>query len=431
MWVFPGPRVALIGMPTDHDDRRWALRWLGRPVERLSGERRRELIEAAAARGRTSSRGALGRLRENLLPVVQTAAAAALAWLLANTVLGHQNPVFAPIAAIVSLGATRGQRAQRAIELSLGVALGITAGDLLTSVIGVGVWQLAVIVGLAMAAAVSLGAGLLLLSEAGVSATLVATLQSGTHGFPPARLLDVLVGGAVALVFSQLLFPVHPVRLVRTAAEAMVRELADTLRTVAHVIHERDTDGAQAALDRARGISRSWARFEQALDSGGEAARFAPARRRHRGPLGVYRDIGHPLDLIVSDVGVLARGAVRALRFGDPIPPQVPAALGDLAQATDALADRIGTVEDDPEVSAPALQAVAAATELTPAGDDRSLSMLVAYTELIAADLLRALGLDRDPADDRVVQTAQTAMRQARPPERRRGTPSQAESAHP
>ena len=126
-------------MLRDRDDRRWALRWLGRPVERMSGERRRELIEAASARGRMSSRGALVRLRENLLPVVQTASAAALAWLLANSVLGHQNPVFAPIAAIVSLGATRGQRAQRAIELILGVALGITAGDLLTSVIGVGV----------------------------------------------------------------------------------------------------------------------------------------------------------------------------------------------------------------------------------------------------------------------------------------------------
>ena len=67
------------------DERRWALRWLGAPVERLSSEQCRELIEAAA-----------------------------LAWLVANTVFGHATPVFAPIAAIVSLGATRGQRARRA-----------------------------------------------------------------------------------------------------------------------------------------------------------------------------------------------------------------------------------------------------------------------------------------------------------------------------
>jgi len=91
---------------SNQDERRWALRWLGAPVERLSSERRRELIEAAAARGKLSSRGARARLSENWLPTVQTAAAAALAWLVANTVFGHANPVFAPIAAIVSLGAT-------------------------------------------------------------------------------------------------------------------------------------------------------------------------------------------------------------------------------------------------------------------------------------------------------------------------------------
>jgi hypothetical protein len=46
------------------DESRWAVRWLGAPVDRLSSERRRELVEAAAMRGRLSSRGALARLRE-------------------------------------------------------------------------------------------------------------------------------------------------------------------------------------------------------------------------------------------------------------------------------------------------------------------------------------------------------------------------------
>jgi len=398
-------------MADRQDERRWATRWLGAPVDRLSSERRRELVEAAAMRGRLSSRGAVARLQENLLPLAQTAAAAALAWLLATAVLGHSNPVFAPIAAIVSLGATRGQRARRAIELMLGVALGITAGDLLTSVIGVGVWQLAVVVALAMAAAISLGAGLLMLSEAGVSATLVVTLQRTAEGFPPARLLDVLVGGAVALVFSQLLFPVHPVKLVRTAAEAVVCELAHTLRAIADAVERRDGERAETVLEQTRRISATWGRFERALDLGGEAARFAPVRRRHRAPVGVYRDIGGPLDLIVSDVGVLARATVRALRVDDPVPPGLPAALRDLAQATDALAARIGAAEEDPEVSFPALQAVAGATDLAPTGQNVSLSVLVAYTQATAVDLLRALGIDRDPAHEKVAEVAGTRWR--------------------
>jgi uncharacterized membrane protein YgaE (UPF0421/DUF939 family) len=142
-----------------------------------------------------------------------------------------------------------------------------------------------------MAAAISLGAGLLLLSEAGVSATLLATLQPTTHGFPPARLLDVLVGGAVALVFSQLLFPVHPVKLVRTAADAMVRELADTLREIAQVIEDRDGDRAEAVFEQPQRISAAWGRFEQALDTGGEAARFAPVRRARIGAVEEHPEV--------------------------------------------------------------------------------------------------------------------------------------------
>lgn len=391
------------------DDRRWAARWLGAPVERLSSERRRELIEAAAARGRMSSHGALVRLRENAWPVAQTAAAAALAWLLAQTVLGHPSPVFAPIAAIVSLGATRGQRARRAIELMLGVALGITAGDLLIRLVGVGVWQLGIIVALAMAAAVSLGAGLLLLSEAGVSAALVATVQPTTRGFPPSRLLDVLVGGAVALAFSQLLFPVHPIKLVRDAAEAVVRELADTLRAIADALARGDRAQAEQVLERARQVSIVWGRFEQAVDMGGEAARFAPVRRRQRGPLAVYRDIGGPLDLVVGDVAVLARAAVRALRIGDELPAELPDALQDLGEAADALADRVGSTEDHPEVSSPALRAVVAATRSVARAPNTSVSVLVAYTQTTASDLLRALGLDPEPAHDRVGEAARAA----------------------
>ena len=100
---------------------------------------------------------------------------------------------------------------------------------------------------------------------------------------------------------------------------------------------------------------------------------------------------------------------MRALRLDDPIPPRLSAALGNLAGATDALATRIGAVEDHPEVTAPALEAVVSATELAPNGQSLSLSVLIAYTQATATDLLRALGVDRDPGNERVGQAAQTA----------------------
>src|SRR5437763_4629734 len=180
------------------EDERFLARRLHLAAEALDSERRRELLEAAATRSRLSSRGAWGRLRGNVWPLVQTAVAASLAWLLAASVLGHRSPFFSPIAAIVSLAATRGQRARRAVELMLGVAIGIGIGELLTRAIGIGVAQLGLIVGLAMTAAILLSAGQQLLTEAAVSATLVATVSPATQGFPPTRLLDALDGGSVA-----------------------------------------------------------------------------------------------------------------------------------------------------------------------------------------------------------------------------------------
>ena len=58
----------------------------------------------------------------------QCAIAAGVAWWLAADVFGHQLPFFAPIAAVVSLGMSYGQRQRRVAEVTVGVALGVLSG---------------------------------------------------------------------------------------------------------------------------------------------------------------------------------------------------------------------------------------------------------------------------------------------------------------
>jgi uncharacterized membrane protein YgaE (UPF0421/DUF939 family) len=393
------------------EDEQFLIRWLNIRSQALGAGRRRDLLDAAAARSRASSQDALARLRGNLWPLVQTAVAAAVAWFFATRVLGHAKPFFAPVAAIMSLGATRGQRLRRALELMLGVALGIGLGELLIRAIGIGFLQLALTVGLAMAAATMLGARLLLLSEAAVSATLVATVSPATHGFPPPRLLDALVGGTVALVFSQLLFPVHPIRVVREAAEGIVDELAGTLEDLASAAEERDLEASEDAVLKARRISSEWSSFEQALDMGREAAQYAPVRRRQRSRFADYLDVELPLGLMVRDVHVLARGVVRALTIGDEIPSKLTGALRDLSRATGGLIGRLGGRADGSEVRSLALRATHTATALASPGENLSLGVLIGYTQATAADLLRALGMDREPAHEKVGEAAVAAQR--------------------
>ena len=55
-------------------------------------------------RSRTSLRQRRARLRSKLWQVGQCAIAAGVAWFVAADVFGHQQPFFAPVAAVVSLG---------------------------------------------------------------------------------------------------------------------------------------------------------------------------------------------------------------------------------------------------------------------------------------------------------------------------------------
>ena len=115
------------------------------------------------------------RVRASWVPILQCATAAGAAWFVANDLIGHTRPFFAPIAAVISLGISLGSRLRRAAELVVGVSLGVLVGDLIISVIGSGAWQITLVVALAMAAAVFADGAALLVAQAGASAVDVLT----------------------------------------------------------------------------------------------------------------------------------------------------------------------------------------------------------------------------------------------------------------
>src|SRR5918995_6464888 len=163
-------------------------------------------------------RSGLLRLRSGWLPILQTAVAACLAWLLAVLILGLERPTFAPIAAVIVLGLAVGERLRRALELTLAVAFGVAMADLLLSVVGVGGLQAGVFVVLAMGLTVFLSAGDLGVKEAAISAMIIMfTYTPSAASFPIDRFLEALIGGGTAPLINALL-PVNPERMVEDAA---------------------------------------------------------------------------------------------------------------------------------------------------------------------------------------------------------------------
>src|SRR3954454_20667186 len=118
-----------------------------------------------AIAARTTSRQSLSQLRRMLWPILETAGGAVVAWYVAKLALGDRETGFAPIAAVICLGATIGQQRERAVELIGGVILGVIVADLFVRVLGTGPPQVGVMIVLAMSTAVLLGGGPLLMTE--------------------------------------------------------------------------------------------------------------------------------------------------------------------------------------------------------------------------------------------------------------------------
>jgi len=346
-----------------------------------------------ASRWRGIAGAARTRLRGRMLAIVQTAAAAVVAWYLAVLLLPDPRPSFAAIAAVIAVGATHGRRAGRAVQLTGGVVLGVLVADLIVQLIGSGGWQLGVMVVLAMSTAVLLRGGELLVVEAGVSAILLVALEpAAAAGFSPNRILEAVIGGASALAVTSILFPPDPALGPGRAAQAVFVELGRSLERIATSLAGRDPVAAESALVDARGIDHLIRTVEEELVNGRETARYAPPRRAAKVELDRYARSIAQVDFAVRNTRVLARHAVRLAREGgEPVPPRLPEAVRDLSQAVWELAasyDAPGHAADARRV---AVQAAGRVAEVREPGPE--VVTVVAQVRSVAVDLVRAADL--------------------------------------
>jgi uncharacterized membrane protein YgaE (UPF0421/DUF939 family) len=343
------------------------------------------------------------RLRSAWLQILQTAVAACLAWFLAVLILGVDRPTFAPIAAVISLGLAVGERARRAVELTLGVAFGVVLADLLVSVVGVGAVQAGAVVVLAMGLAVFLGGGDVGVKEAAISALIIMiTFRSSQAGIPIERFLEALIGGGTALLINALL-PVNPERMVEDAAFPVFAESAAVLEEVADALEEGDAGRTQRAYVKAREIDARVSGLKEAVAAGRQTARLAPPRRRSLGHMELYTRAADQIDLTVRDVRALARAALSVVQPEDPPPERLLAAIRDLARATEALAAYLRTSGDPPdETRRLALEAAKEASTLLEEHEDLArnlgINALVDQIHSSAVDLIGGTGMDRSEA---------------------------------
>jgi uncharacterized membrane protein YgaE (UPF0421/DUF939 family) len=348
-----------------------------------------------ARRGRGNVRDRVLRLRQRAFLIAQVAVAAAVAYWIAHDLLGHEQPFFAPVAAIISLGMSYGQRLRRVGEVTVGVAIGVLVADLFVRVAGVGLWQIAVVVAGSMAVAVLLDGGPLLVTQAAVQSVFVAlVVPTPAQGF--GRWVDALVGGLVALAAAAVA-PQSPLRQPRQAAAAVLEELAAVLHEAAESLRSGDRRGAERTLERARATDSVLEDLRQAAAEGIEVVRQSPFRRRHRDQVLGVAALAEPLDRAVRNARVLVRRVAAATRYEEAVPPayvDLVAGLADIAgRLSDCLQDRGLTADLRPE-----LQQLAARSSAVAEPAQLSSTVVLAQVRSILVDLLELTGLDEDDA---------------------------------
>jgi uncharacterized membrane protein YgaE (UPF0421/DUF939 family) len=362
-----------------------------------------ELGARVARRGRSNLQARVLRLKQRSFLICQVAIAAGVAWYIAHDLLGHPRAFFAPVAAIVSLGLSYGQRLRRVGEVTVGVAVGVAVADIFVRIAGTGIWQVTVVVLASMTVAVLLDASALVVTQAAVQSVVVVTLlPAPSAGF--SRWTDAVVGGAVALVAAAVA-PQSPLRRPRQEAADALDELAAVLHDTVAAARERDLEAAEAALARARSTDQALGDLRDAAAEGLEIVRSSPFRRRHRATITRVAELAEPIDRAVRNARVLVRRATAAVHFEEAMPAAYLDLVEHLADVTGSLADTLASRGQVADLR-PDLDRVARDTGSAEASPSLSATVVLAQVRSILVDLYELTGLDTDAAMSRVPRPA-------------------------
>lgn len=343
------------------------------------------------------------RLWSRLPLIVQAAFGAAAAWFVAHDLLNHPMPFFAPVTAMICLGLNYGNRVRRALELMVGVAIGVLVGDVFVHYFGVGLWQIAAVCLVAMSLAVLAGAGQLLMLQAGTQGVIVATLIT-SDGQAFGRWIDAVVGGAIAVLITIAAPPGSPLRRPREKAAAVLEHVAVALGQCAVGLRDRDADVVAAALEAARDLQPEMVDLEEAAAEGLALARLAPLRRRQRRSVEIIDGILFPLDLAIRNVRMLIRRAEVCLIEGEHMPQAYIDLVDELALASAYISDELAQGRDAVLAREDLVNLARRSTWTVPKAG-LSAEVMRAQIRSTVVDLLRLTGLSAAEAVARVPPT--------------------------
>lgn len=300
------------------------------------------------------------RARHGLGDSLAAALACLVAWQISHALFGHPKPVFAAVTTVVCLAPGLPNHLRQTWSMLMGCILGIVVGDI--------AWMLPdhhFLLRLGGATLVSMLVASLFSStpvvpiQAAVSTLLVLAMGPSTAG--GARLMDVLVGAATGVVFSQVLFTTNPLHSMARAASTLLQQMGAGLGDMLAAVQAHDHQRAERALHALTATSDALAALRVAVQQAQFSTRWSVRGRLSAAQVQtvVHRYDRHAVRLYANGL-LLGESLARALSHTQgPLPDGVAQRCHWLVQACDALARNPSLVDLDtdatmPDASAPA-----------------------------------------------------------------------------
>ncbi len=274
-----------------------------------------------------------------LVGALEAGVAAGIAWWLAGLILGVDRPLYAPVAAVVVVGAGYSRRIGRVGAMLGGMAIAVAVSEIGIRVVGSGPVQMAALTALAILAARVVADEQLTVVYAGLNAAILVAI--GGDGWVPDRMVEGTIGAASAYLLVYLLLPPRPDAWVKRAVRDQVGTARENLAGAAAALREASTDRARHSERASERIDRNVERLDETIDFSREVSRFSPWRRSRAGETEALIERAAGLQSILRDTTVVVRMASRYAMLHDDPDPHLADALDAHAEALAAMLDVI------------------------------------------------------------------------------------------
>ncbi len=336
------------------------------------------------------------RMIESIAPILQIVLGASSGYAIAHFGLGHAIPLLAVTVTITALGFSRDARPRRVLQTAVGMVLGIALSEIMLQVLGPGIWQIAVVLSIALLGARFISGSATFALTVGLQAVLVQMLPAPEGGVF-VRSIDGLIGGLTALAVTALI-PRDPRGLARTDAGRLFDVFLDSLDALKLALRDVNLEVADDTLRQVRRTQPLVDNWRMSLDSAISIARISPFLRKYRDELIGQVRLMRGMDLATRNLRVVVRRVDFLIRDNRPR-PYLADLMEQIADATRVLARGIA----EPELLGDAQEMlVAVIQQLDPkrhgiADQVREASVLLLLRPLLV-DLLCASGMSEEDA---------------------------------